>query len=105
MNRRTIIILLAILLFLIVTGPLFETVDHWDNIPKTGNDTVLTLILVVSWIGATSLFKKCAAATLELIARIKMNERRPEAVSAFEWAAEPVPIESPPLSLSTSLRI
>ncbi|MDQ2947417.1 MAG: hypothetical protein M3Y27_16030 [Acidobacteriota bacterium] len=105
MNRRTIIILLAILLFLIFVGPLFETVDHWDNIPKTGNGTVLTLVLVVSWIGAISLFKKCAAAALELIARIKLSERRPEGLSVFEGTTEPVPLESPPLSLLTSLRI
>jgi len=105
MNRRTIIILLAILLFLVFAGPLFETVDHWDNIPQTGNDTVLTLILVVSFIGAISLFKKCAVAALELIARIKRTERRPEGLSVFEGAPEPVPIESPPLSLLTSLRI
>lgn len=105
MNRRVIIILLAILLFLIFAGSLFETVDRWDNIPQTGNDTVLTLVLVVSLIGAISLFKKCAVAALELIARIKMSEHRPEGFSVFGGTPEPVPIESPPLSLLTSLRI
>lgn len=104
MNRRTILILLAILLFLIFAGPLFETVDHGDKLP-TGNDTVLTLVLVVSWIGAISLFKTCAVAALELIARIKMSERRPEGLSVFEGATEPIPIEAPPPSLLTSLRI
>lgn len=105
MNRRTIIILLAILLFLLFAGPLFETVDHWDNFPQTGNDTVLSFVMLVTCMGAVSLFKKCAAAVLELIARIKLSERRSEGLSAFEGLIEPVPIESPPLALLTSLRI
>lgn len=105
MHRRTIIILLAILLCLICAGPLFETVDHWDNFPQTGNDMVLTLVLVVSLIGAISLFKKCATTALELVARVKTSQSRPEGISAFGDTTEPVPIESPPLALLTSLRI
>lgn len=97
--------MLAILLLFILAGPLFETVDHWDNFPQTGNDTVLSLVMLVTCVGAVSLFKKCAAAVLELIAHIKLSERLSEDLSALDSLMEPVPIESPPLALLTALRI
>src|SRR5436309_2237949 len=44
----TVVLLLCISLF----GPAFETVDHWDNFPQSGDDIVLSLICLVACVGA-----------------------------------------------------
>lgn len=47
-----IVLLSAVYLF----GPLFESVDRWDYFPQSGNDIVLTAIVVAICFGAALSF-------------------------------------------------
>lgn len=38
-------------MLLMALPPLFELVDRWDNIPATGNDTAITLVVIGACIG------------------------------------------------------
>lgn len=49
--RRLIQVAVLLLVLVHVGGPLFETVDQWDNFPATGNDFVLSFLAVVVCLG------------------------------------------------------
>lgn len=49
--RKLTIFVAAVATFLMAASPLFELVDRWDNIPATGNDTALTLVVIGACIG------------------------------------------------------
>ncbi len=53
MVRRALAIsILLILVGVLFLGPAFETIDRWDNVPQTGNDTLLSLVLLLTCAGA-----------------------------------------------------
>ena len=45
-KQRIITAALALLLLVCFGGPVFETIDHWDNYAETGNDFVLAVMAV-----------------------------------------------------------
>lgn len=49
--RRAVQVVLLLIVLLHVGGPMFETVDEWDNFPQSGNDYVLSLLTVVLCLG------------------------------------------------------
>ena len=51
MFRRILNFVAMMTILLMAASPLWEIVDRWDNIPKTGNDTALTAIVVAACIG------------------------------------------------------
>ena len=61
MRRLLATVVLILLLAVCVFGPLFETVDHWDQFPQTGNDIVLSIVLAVA------LFAFCLCTTLRIV--------------------------------------
>lgn len=44
--RRKVLIsaILVLLLGVILSAPFVELVDHWDNFPQSGNDTILSIV-------------------------------------------------------------
>jgi flagellar biosynthesis protein FliR len=94
-------------ILLMAASPLWEIVDRWDNIPATGNDTALTLIVIGACIGLcfamASLLVWRAGFVFSLVMRLSTE---------MTFASQPHPqtleyerlLFSPPLSL-TFLRI
>lgn len=60
MRRVSVTVVLLLLLAVCICGPLFETVDHWDQFPQSGNDIVLGTVL------ALTLLALCLCATIRL---------------------------------------
>ncbi len=50
-KRQWSYVLVFVLMALIVFGPLYETFDHWDKFTQGGDDTVLTLIGLLTYTG------------------------------------------------------
>lgn len=61
MRRLLATVVLILLLAVCMFGPLFETVDHWDQFPQSGNDIVLSIVLAVA------LLAFCLCTTLRLV--------------------------------------
>jgi hypothetical protein len=82
-------------------APLFEIFDRWDNIPATGNDTALTLVVIAACIGicfaAATLTVRLLAFAFDLVTRL---------LKEFRSALQPFPhtldyellLFSPPLN-------
>ena len=51
--RRLIQIAVLLLLLIHLGGPLFETVDHWDQFAQGGDDLVLSVLSVIAGLGLT----------------------------------------------------
>ena len=99
--HRTIQILILLLALVYLGGPLFETVDHWDNFAHGGDDLVLTIASGVAGAGLMLLL----GCLLRMAAL-----RRPageaigsliqfETVRPFQGCSRPTPFTSPPLPL------
>ncbi len=58
MRRRAIIVVLLSLIVIHYAGPAFELADRWDNFPQSGNDTLHTLIALVTLLGAMFVLAK-----------------------------------------------
>lgn len=88
-------------------SPLFELVDRWDNIPATGNDTALTLVVIGACIGlcfgAASLIVRLIGLVFSLFMRLssEMAHISQPHLHALEYERL---LFSPPLAL-TALRI
>lgn len=50
-KRWTGRIVILLLLAIVVLAPIYETFDHWDGFPGSGDDTVLNLIAAVTFCG------------------------------------------------------
>ena len=50
-KRRVTQIVLWCFLVLVLIAPVYESFDHWDGSPVSGNDTVLNIIAVVTFAG------------------------------------------------------
>ncbi len=94
-------------MFLMAYSPLFEIFDRWDNIPATGNDTALTLIVIGACIGLcfgmASLIVRLAGLIFSLVMWLSSEME-------LAWQRHPHTLEyerllfSPPLAV-LSLRI
>ena len=104
MRRFSVIVVLVLLVAVYISGPLFETVDHWDQFPQSGNDIVLSIVL------ALTLFALCLCATLKLVQFISSISRDGKGDAALPHLLNIfVPSDSldssSPLKLCTALRI
>lgn len=97
-------VVLVLLAAVCISGPLFETVDHWDQFPQSGNDIVLGTFL------ALTLFALCLCATLKLVGYVSSVSRDVKDFAALTHLRNIfVPFgsldTSSPLKLCTALRI
>lgn len=56
LRKRLCLIVIVLVLFIYLFAPAFETVDHWDQGPISGNDIVLNLTAVVFCLAAVLAF-------------------------------------------------
>jgi len=56
MRRRIAVILMFLAVVLLLGGPVFEHVDHWDGFPQSGNDFLLAVIAVLVCLAAAISF-------------------------------------------------
>lgn len=98
---QIVVLLLLVILFL---APVYESFDHWDRFPQGGDDTVLSLLAVVTFCGVVlvagrslfqAFFRKC------LPRRGRSTPRRSFSTFPFPKKAD----ESPPLAFRFSLRV
>jgi type VI protein secretion system component VasK len=104
MRRVLVMVVLVLIVTVHISGPLFETVDHWDQFPQSGNDIVLSIVL------ALTLFALCLCATLRLIRLVSSIFRDVKENTALTRLQNIfVPSDSldtsSPLKLCTALRI
>ena len=105
--RRTLIkCIVFALLAVLLTGPAFELVDHWDNIPETGNDTVVSVVLLLTCAGAVFAVRRYAVTAMRLLYRLKYRSTTPLR-SIFSTCREAARFEldSGPFPSLSSLRI
>ncbi len=101
--RRLIQIAVLLLVLVHVGGPLFETVDHWDQFSQGqgGDDLVLSVLSLVAGLGLTLLLgyflRKIVEPSLtsSLLSLIPL----PHSVNNFVSSLRPAPFTSPPLAL------
>ena len=99
--RRLIQVALLLLLLIHLGGPLFETVDHWDQFAQGGDDLVLSVLGVVVGLGLTIVLAFVlrwifpALLASSLLSLVVLSQ---EAI-AFLEIARPAPSTSPPLPL------
>ena len=104
-RRKPIIWIVFALFAVLLAGPVFEFVDQWDNIPETGNDTVLSVVLLLTCAGAMFAALRFTVMAIKLLYRLKHRSAAPRT------SISPVPLEvrfeldSGPLPSLSSLRI
>ena len=104
-RRKPIVWIVVALLAVLLAGPVFEFVDQWDNIPETGNDTVLSVVLLLTCAGAMFAALRFTVMAIKLLYRLKHRSAAPRT------SISPVPLEvrfeldSGPLPSLSSLRI
>ncbi|MDQ2901446.1 MAG: hypothetical protein M3Y07_16860 [Acidobacteriota bacterium] len=99
--RRLIQIVVLLLLLIHVGGPLFETVDCWDQVQQGGDDFVLSVLNVVAGLGLTLMVGFLLRMIVEpTLASSRLNliplSRK---ANCFRSAFQPAPFTSPPLAL------
>lgn len=104
MRRVLVMVVLVLLVVAYISGPLFETVDHWDQGPQSGNDIVLAVVL------ALTLFALGLRATLKLVQFVSSIFRDGKEDAVFPHLRNillpPISIDtSSPLTLCAALRI
>ena len=77
MFRRIANLAVIVTILLMAASPLFEIFDRWDNIPATGNDTALTLVVIAACIGicfaAAKLTIRLLAFVFHLVTRLSQE--------------------------------
>lgn len=73
-RRAAIIATLVVLVAILLAGPVYEQYDKWDNIPQTGNDTVLSLVCLATCLGALLTLTRYVVIALALLCRIFIRE-------------------------------
>lgn len=105
MRRVSVLIALVLLLGIYISGPFFESVDHWDNFPQSGNDIVLTLVVAVT---VFALFLCGTRWLVRFIFSRPSAANEDEVLASFRNCCPPVyslSALSPPKLLATTLRI
>lgn len=105
--RRTLIkCIVFALLALLLTGPAFELVDHWDNIPETGNDTVLSVVQLLTCAGAVFAVRRYTVMAIKLLYLFKYQSTPPlPAIFLTRREVALFELDSGPLPSLSSLRI
>ena len=102
MRRRTVTVLVALIIAAVFLCPISEMFDHWDHTAKTGKDTESSLMLVAECAGAAIAVLHAASALLPnfIAARAAPASRSP-APRLYCSAAETYrfPESPPPLPL------
>jgi hypothetical protein len=57
-NRRFCQVAVVLLLVTYLFGPAFESIDHWDHFPQSGNDIVLNVIALAACLGAVAVLSR-----------------------------------------------
>ena len=105
-RRKPIIWIVFALLAVLLAGPVFEFVDHWDNIPETGNDTVLSVVLLLTCAGAMFAVRRFTAMAIKLLYRLKHRSTAPQtSISPARRDARRFELDSGPVPSLSSLRI
>jgi hypothetical protein len=104
MHRRMISILSVLAILLMALSPLYEFFDHWDNIPKTGNDTATTLVAIgVSiglWLISVLVVIELGAILFSLLTSIFDKRDCTEHLFAYGTDFERLLFSPPPIPLS-----
>ena len=98
-HRTPIIWIVFGLLAVLLAGPIFELADHWDNIPETGNDTVLSVIMLLTCAGALFAVRRFTIMAISVLYRLRRHSMAtpqcvlsaPSEVARFELDSGPVP--------------
>ncbi len=94
------------LLAVLFAGPVFELFDHWDNIPETGNDTVLSVVLLLTCAGALFAVRRVTVMARKLLYRLKhQSTAASKSISSVHREPARFELDSGPLSSLSSLRI
>ena len=105
-HRTSIILIVLALLAVLLTGPVFELVDQWDNIPGTGNDTILSFVLLLTFAGALFAIRRFAVLTMKLLYLLEYRSTAPlQSISSVRLDAARFELDSGPLPSLFSLRI
>lgn len=94
------------ILVVLFAGPIFELADQWDNIPVTGNDTMLSVVMLLTFAGALFAVRRFTIKAISVLYRLSRHATATlqgalsvsSEVASFELDSGPIP------SL-TSLRI
>ena len=106
MRRTPIIWIVFALLAVLLSGPVFELFDHWDNIPETGNDTVLSVVLLLTCAGALFAVRRFTEMAIKLLYRLKhQSAAPPQSISSARREAARFELDSGPIPSLSSLRI
>ena len=104
-RRKTIIWIVFAFLAALLAGPVFELFDHWDNIPATGNDTVLSVVLLLTCAGAMFAVRRFSVMARKLLYRLK-HQSPARQTGIFQTRRERrFELDTGPLSSLSSLRI
>jgi hypothetical protein len=103
-KRRIGQIVVLLLLTMLLLAPVYECFDHWDGFPKSGNDTALNLIAAVTFCGVVLVAGRSLFRALTEKRLVKREQWNPPP-APFAFVALPIADESPPLSVTLSLRV
>ena len=93
------------LLAVLLAGPVFELFDYWDNVPETGNDTVLSVVLLLTCAGAMFAVRRFTVMAIKLLYRLKHQSTAPPQ-SFFPTRRElRFEVDSGPLPSLSALRV
>lgn len=97
----------ALAILLMALSPLYEFFDHWDNIPKTGNDTATTLVAIGACVGLwlISVLVVIELGTVLLPGLNRISHRCDCTQQLFAFGADFKRLLFSPPPVSTSLRI
>ncbi len=105
-RRRPIVWIVFALLAALLAGPVFELFDHWDNIPETGNDTVLSVVLLLTCAGALFAVRRVTVMAGKLLYRLKhQSTAASKSISSAHRESARFELDSGPLPSLSSLRI
>ena len=105
-RRKPIIWIVFALLAVLLAGPVFELFDHWDNIPETGNDTLLSGVLLLTFAGAIFAVRRVTVMARKLLYRLKHQSKAAwKSISSAHREPARFEIDSGPLPSLSSLRI
>ena len=105
-RRKPIIWIVFGLLAVLLAGPVFELFDHWDNIPETGNDTLLSVVLLLTCAGALFAVRRVTVLTRKLLYRLKYQlTAASKSISSAHRESARFELDSGPLPSLSSLRI
>ena len=104
-HRTPIIWIVFGLLAVLLAGPIFELADHWDNIPETGNDTVLSVIMLLTCAGALFAVRRFTIMAISVLYRLRRHSTTPQRFSSAPSEVARFELDSGPVPSLSFLRI